>query len=84
MGLATGKESGGNDGEVESQPQASHLPLEIATRDSHISTAPATTSSSSLLISVDRCRPLHPLSLRQRRFAPNETRLQLGIVTGFI
>jgi hypothetical protein len=31
MGVTTEKKSLGNDGEVESQPQASHLPLEIAT-----------------------------------------------------
>jgi hypothetical protein len=31
MGVTTEKKSGGNDGEVESQPQASRLPLEIAT-----------------------------------------------------
>src|SRR5713226_4298344 len=65
--------SGGNDGAVESQHQAYHKPLGNRYRDSHISTAPTATSSSSTLISVDRSRPLRPLSPRQRRFAPKST-----------
>ncbi len=71
----TEKKSRGNDGaveSVESQHQAfPSCPQPLGNRccDFHIPTAP-TTISIYTLISVDRCRPLRPLSRRQRRFAP--------------
>jgi hypothetical protein len=83
------KESRGNAGaveSVESQHQAfpsSHEPLGNRYRDSHIPAAP-TTNSFYILISVDGCRSLRPLSPRQRRFAPTVIGFAPESLIGFI